>query len=172
MENRQGQGEQDGEQQGQENLVFSFPGYKTPTQLPIPPLPILQSGNFTATSHFQQPVVSVPYPIGQQYLHTNNSHLLHNANLAARTTPPTLGQIASRIKEKASAAKRSQQQDDMDVDGPEDENEGDEDGDGDDNDGEGGGGGGDQTTGRWTKAEHELFLAALKKFGKVSTLPQ
>lgn len=176
MEKHLGQGAQGGtgEQQAQENLVFSFPGYKTPTQAPIAPLPIQQVANFPIDLQFQQPVAPVPYAIGQSYLHSGTTHLLHNANFAMHTTPPTLGQIASRIKEKASASKQSQQeQDDMDVDGPEEDDEDGEEGDGEDNDGEGaGGGGGDQTTGRWTKKEHDLFLAALKKYGKVRTTLQ
>lgn len=41
--------------------------------------------------------------------------------------------------------------------------------DGDDGDGEGGGfiAAGQEHTGRWTKEEHELFLKALEKYGKV-----
>lgn len=50
-----------------------------------------------------------------------------------------------------------------------DEDDGDDDG-GDDGDEDGGvAGGQDQSTGRWTKKEHELFLAALKKYGKVTS---
>lgn len=83
-----------GDQQRQENLVLSFSGYKTP-------LVLSAQQTFANSASYSQPQTgTIPYQLGQQYLLQGNTQ-------QARATPPTLGQIASRIKEKASAAKKT-----------------------------------------------------------------
>lgn len=163
MEKREG-GRNGGDGQQHESLVFSFPGYKTPTQ------PVV---TFNEPTQQQMNLPSQLYSSSERQSSAENPI---NALLIAgdfRATPdrpiaaPTLGQIASRIKEKASASRR-QSSEEMDVVG-DDFDGGDDDDVGDDGEEEGGGGQ-DQSTGRWTKKEHELFLAALKKYGKVSTV--
>jgi hypothetical protein len=70
----------------------------------------------------------------------------------------TLGQIAEQFQKAAKLRTGGLQN------GDDDANLGEEDDDEDDHD-EGGALG--ESTGRWTKQEHELFLEALKKYGKV-----
>jgi hypothetical protein len=82
------------------------------------------------------------------------------------TPHQTLGQIAEKIQNQARAAKSKQHEfsgdDDGAINNNDDEMEEDDDADDD------AGGHGAESTGRWTKQEHELFLEALKKYGKVS----
>lgn len=145
-----------------ESLVFTFPGYKSPAQPPL-----LQPNQLpNQTQQFIAPAQQFPPYNGEHLVFPVNMGVNNNDFRATpeRSAPPTLGQIASRIKEKASASRR-QSSEEMDFGG--DDDDGEDDG-GDDGDEEGGGAGGlDQSTGRWTKKEHELFLAALKKYGKV-----
>ncbi len=90
------------------------------------------------------------------------------SNVFKGITPhQTLGQIAEKIQEQARAAAKSKQivgefsaDDDEDMEDDEAEDDGDDEG----------GGHGTESTGRWTKQEHELFLEALKKYGKVKIL--
>lgn len=73
----------------------------------------------------------------------------------------TLGQIAAKFQENARAARSKGIVEDDESDGEAGEGDEDDDGGADQDDQ-------DQSTGRWTKLEHELFLAGLKRFGKVS----
>lgn len=163
-----------GDSQANENLVFSFPGFKTPTQ------PLLQPNLVPMAQVFPPPGQLYPgFSADQSYPgHALAAAGANNQNVAGhnfRATPdrpvhpPTLGQMASRIKEKASASRRQSSEEMDGVNGAGGGDEGD-DGEGDDDDGDddnAGLNGQDQSTGRWTKKEHELFLAALKKYGKV-----
>jgi hypothetical protein len=80
---------------------------------------------------------------------------------------PTLGQMADQIQERARADRLSRQgENDYEEELDEDE-EGGEGEEGDEDDGEDVIPQGSESTGRWTRQEHELFLQALKKYGKV-----
>lgn len=84
------------------------------------------------------------------------------------TPHQTLGQIAEKIQEEARAAARSRGEDfdteDLYNQQEEDFDEDDQDN-GEDEDDQGQQG--SESTGRWTRQEHELFLEGLKRFGKV-----
>ncbi len=80
-------------------------------------------------------------------------------DVAKGTPHQTLGQIADRIQEQARAAKTLNSEESMGEDeGEDDDHYPDEDEIG----------GQTESTGRWTKGEHDLFLEGLKKYGKVS----
>lgn len=120
------------------------------------------TGNFSTNTnpnmHFSdKPPTSSSRKVAPEY------HL-DSANRGGSTQHHTLGQMAEQFQERARAAARHKG-----GDSPPNEEEEEEDENEDDDDEEGGGTGGQQTesTGRWTKHEHEMFLEALKKYGKV-----
>jgi hypothetical protein len=91
---------------------------------------------------------------------------LPTALTSVKATPeknggPTLGQIVARFKEEKKSKADSSDEIEADIDGKGKEDDGEEGGEDDH----------DQSTGRWTKKEHELFLQALKKYGKVINIP-
>jgi hypothetical protein len=77
----------------------------------------------------------------------------------------TLGQMAEQFQERARAAARSKHS----AGGESDDDQNMNMNTGDDSDDEPATNAHGESTGRWTKQEHELFLEALKKYGKVTT---
>lgn len=153
-----------------EPLVLRFPGhvYQTPTtgsdsgfpsshprQLPSN---YLVGGNFPQAGN--QLSLNIKLPQGSSRKATNNTDYQQDNRGSGGNVlhHHTLGQMAEQFQERARAVARQKGFDSPPIEDDEEDEDGDEEG----------GGQQSESTGRWTKLEHELFLEALKKYGKVS----
>lgn len=160
---------------GSTGLVFNFSGYQTPNAAPsatiVPSNIGLPLSTMYPADHASRPTTTfaAPNPPTFYLSRPDSAAAVAPTNSVERTAShqqySTLGQIAARFKEDPAfrKGKTDPSEDSKRTQVDEREEEGDDDG------GEGEEGQ-DQSTGRWTKKEHELFLAALKKYGKVGSV--
>lgn len=115
----------------------------------IPPIPSISSN-----SHFglqQDPISQYPNEAYESHQNTIN-----RSGKSSDINHHTLGQLATQFQERARAHSGGKAGSDLEEEGDEGEEEGDQ----------GLISQGHESTGRWTRQEHELFLEALKKYGK------
>lgn len=165
---------------GQVDSDSSKQGHGREKQRNISPSSLLLGGNITQTSNGlapstplerippitsisqgqQQPIDTFAAPTNSPF--SNDLPLLDSA-MKSGHHHHTLGQIADKIQEEARAlGGLSSKEHDIEY---YDDDELDA---GDDDNLDGGAANGTESVGRWTKQEHELFLEALRKYGKVS----
>lgn len=149
-------------------LLLSLSGYRTPNTAAAFAVPVAR----TNIADQQQPKKA------QLYRSSSSSANIYQPaveeSLAQITSPPlrpqqqTLGQIAARFQqqeESSPAARKNVVFTGEELLSPGHNDDSHEDTGGEHEDDQG-----DQSTGRWTKKEHELFLQGLKKYGKVCFL--
>lgn len=104
---------------------------------------------------------------------TNNGRGYLDPNTSQAPQHHTLGQMAERFQERARTESQQKPADGASNSG-DDDGADDYDDDDDEEDDEEGGKAvarGNESTGRWTRAEHDLFVKALKLYGKVRSNP-
>lgn len=134
----------------QNNSIPSFDNLKNSFQTP------------NNESNRENSFISPFSPQYQSFQSSNiSSNLLMRPLINESKPHPTLGQIAEQIHESAKASARAKLGNNHEYDSDDDDDMG-QDNDDDEMDNQGA-----ESTGRWTKQEHSLFLEALKKYGKV-----